>query len=109
MRKSKIKGIIGIAVMVIALAAMYFWLVYGQSAISTTLVPVAGIDIEPGIIIDSKVHFILKRISNDALITGCLKESDLIRINGMSANQYIAKNSQINERCFDKPGIVITG
>lgn len=108
MRKSKIKGIIGIVVMAVALAAMYFWLVYGQAAISTKTVPIASMDIEQGTIIIPEIHFTLKRISNDELITGCLNESDLTRLNGLSANQYIAKNAQVNDRCFDKPGIVVT-
>ena len=109
MRRNRLKGILALCIMTLALTAMYLYLTYGQQAFSTKAVLVAGVDIEPGTIINPQLHFIQKNIKNEDLIPGSVSPSNITAIEGMAAAQFIPKNGQVNNRSFEKAGIVITG
>jgi len=108
MRKNKIRSIIALFVMTLAIVLMYLYLTYGQQAFSTRSVLVANMDIEAGTVIDPSIHFSLKNINNEDLIPQSMGQEDIPGLTGMAASQFIPQNSQVSYRCFDKSGIVIT-
>ncbi len=108
MRKNKLKGIIALCIMSLALVLMYLYLSYGQQAFSTTTVLVAAYDIELGTIIDADFHFIKKNIRNEDIIANSLLPSESSGLEGMAASQYIPKNAQISTKYFEQSGIVLT-
>lgn len=107
MRKNKIMGFIALLIMTLALVLMYLYLTYGQKVLSSETVLVANTDIEPGTLINTKLHFIEKSIDKNDLIPGSLTIEVSSIIEGMAANQYIPMNSQISVRCFEKPRMVV--
>ena len=106
MRRSRIRSIIALFVMTLAIVLMYLYLTYGQEAFSTKRVIIANMDIEAGTVIDPSIHFSLKNIKNEDLIPQSME--DISGLAGMAANQFIPKNSQVNGRFFERSGIVLT-
>lgn len=108
MRKNRLKGIIALGIMIFSLILMYVYLTFGQEAFSTKSVLVTTCDIEQGTIISNE-HITEKRIRNEDIITGSLETLQLSEIIGLASTHFIPGNSQILNRYFAKPGVVVTG
>ncbi len=109
MRRNKLSGIIAVIILIMSLVLMYFYLTYGQQVFATKAVLVANMDIEPGTIVNSQVHFSERNIRNEDLIPGSLCATDIANFEGKASVQFIPKNGQISSRFFEIAGLVMTG
>lgn len=108
MRKNRLKGIIALMIMIIAMIGMYLYLTLGQEAFTTKSVVVATNDINKGTVIGYE-HFTEKRVREDDLLAGGLDDSQISSVIGLASTQFIPANSQVLSRYFADPGIVVTG
>jgi hypothetical protein len=109
MRRKKIRGVAGIALMALAVAAMYVWLTYGKETFSAKQVLVAGTDIEEGTVIEPEKHFAVANIDSDNLINGVITKDSADSLKGLAAKQFIPKNAQITDKYFAKENLVVSG
>lgn len=109
MRRKKVRGIIGIALMAVAIAAMYLWMTYGRETFASDSVLIASIDIEKGTIIDPEKHMVISNIETDNLINGVLLKEDVQSLKGLAAKQFIPKNAQISDKYLTEEKLSVSG
>ncbi|EMS72255.1 SAF domain-containing protein [Ruminiclostridium cellobioparum] len=106
--KQKIKGIAGIAIMFLALAATYFWLTHGQVQLESVTLLVAQKDIPRGTVIDNaNNYFKPERINMSSAVTGAIKPENIDQLNGRIAEQFIPANGQIVTQTFSGNSVVL--
>lgn len=96
----KLKTIIGILLIVLSIAGMFFWEVRGREVVMMDEVLVANQEIQGGETIADDM-FTVKRIPKSLLLEHVLKPKDLPSLNGKVSAQRIAKNDQIVPIYFD--------
>lgn len=106
--KQKLKGIIGIAIMFVALVVTYLWITYGQVRLESTNLLVAQKDIPRGTLIDDvSKYFKPERISLSSAVQGAIKPENANELNGRIAEQFIPANGQIVVQTFSNNSVVL--
>lgn len=106
--KQKLKGIAGIVIMFLALAATYFWLTHGQVQLESVTLLVAQKDIPRGTVIDNaNNYFKPERINLSSAVTGAIKPENIDQLNGRIAEQFIPANGQIVTQTFSGNSVVL--
>lgn len=106
--KQKLKGIAGITIMFLALAATYFWLTHGQVQLESVTLLVARQDIPKGTVIDNaNNYFKPERINLSSAVTGAIKPENINQLNGRIAEQFIPANGQIVTQTFSGNSVVL--
>lgn len=106
--KQKLKGIAGIAIMFLALAATYFWLTHGQVQLESVTLLVARQDIPRGTVIDNaNNYFKPERINLSSAVTGAIKPENIDQLSGRVAEQFIPANGQIVTQTFSGNSVVL--
>ena len=106
--KQKLKGIAGIAIMFLALAATYLWLTHGQVQLESVTLLVARQDIPRGTVIDNADNFFKpERINLSSAVTGAIKPENIDQLNGRIAEQFIPANGQIVTQTFSGNSVVL--
>ena len=106
--KQKLKGIAGIAIMFLALAATYFWLTHGQVQLESVTLLVARQDIPRGTVIDNaNNYFKPERINLSSAVTGAIKPENIDQLSGRIAEQFIPANGQIVTQTFSGNSVVL--
>ena len=96
------KQIIGIVLIIAAVAALVYWETSGRERIVTTRVLIANDNIEQGEII-TKQMLSTANAMPDTIISGALRPDELYMIEGREAAQMIAKNQQISDLYLCEP------
>lgn len=103
--KERTKGIIGILLVMLALAGIFFWESYGREAFTYTQVLVMQGNVERGTVITLDM---LGTIKTDR--GSLIDEEDRVikpkEIIGKQASTYIPKGMQLSKRFFMKQGVV---
>lgn len=103
---SKIKGILGILLLALTCAGIFYWEFYGREQLTYSTVLVAAEKIEKNeIITKEKVKFVKRE--EKTLVIGCLKENDSFEILGLEAKHDIPEGTQIVQEYFEAPELVI--
>lgn len=107
MKKNKLKAIVGMSIMIIALLSLFLWTTYGQPVINTTVVLVANQDIEPGTPLSASL---LKeiRVDKDQLVSGAITAQTFNAISGLGVKQFIPKNAMLTARYFAPSGLILS-
>ncbi|HEX2925672.1 MAG TPA: hypothetical protein VHP38_05370 [Ruminiclostridium sp.] len=106
--RQKFKGIIGIAIMFIALAATYLWVTYGQTEVQAVSLLVAQKDIPKGTVINNaSSYFKPTKISLGSKVSGAIKPDQINLLNGRIAEQYIPANGQITQHTFSDNSLIL--
>ena len=106
--KQKLKGIIGIAIMFIALVSTYLWITYGQAELESVSVLVAQVDIPKDIVIDdANSYFKSKKVSLSDAVIGAIKPEQINSLNGKITDQFISANGQIVAQSFSDNSLLL--
>lgn len=106
--RQKLKGILGIIIMFVALAATYIWVTQGQTAIESVTLLVAQKDIPKGTVIeDAEMYFKPKKISLNSAVQEALKPDQIDIINGRIAEGFIPANGQITQKSFSENSLIL--
>lgn len=88
---------------------LYFWMTYEQDLMSVP-VYVAKSDIEIGTVIDDiDKYFKLVKLEEQYLINNSLTPNSAYNIIGKGTVQFVPANSQVNDKFFAEPGIIVSG
>lgn len=90
----KLKPILGVILILLSIAGIFFWELRGREAVMTDLVLVAGEEIPEGAAVNAGM-FIERGVPKTNLLKGALTPEDAAMIQGRVASQFIAKNGQI--------------
>ncbi len=90
----KIRSIVGILLILSAVAGLLFWEWKGREAVLTDKVLVAAAEIQKGTEVNSDM-FLTISVPKKNLLEGALKPIDTKLLQGKRASQFIAKNGQI--------------
>jgi len=90
----KIRSVLGILLILSAIAGLLFWELKGREAILTDHVLVASAEIQKGTEVNAAM-FIEKGIPKENLLKGALVPGDEKLVEGKAASQFIAENDQI--------------
>ena len=104
--KQKIKGIVGITIMLIALAATYIWMNFGRPELESITLLVASKDIPKGIeIVSARELFTPLKIMKTDAIKGAISPEQLENLEGRITGQFIPQNSQISVQAFSNQSL----
>lgn len=104
---SKIKGYIGILLILVAIGGIYFWEIYGREQLLYSNVYVASQDLPPNTPL-TRDKLTLVKIEQERLVRGAITDvQTLSEIEGYEAKHFIPANSQIVKDSFDIPEIVL--
>lgn len=95
----KLRSIIGILLIIISIAGLFFWEWKGRETILLEEVLVAKEEIKKGTIVDSSM-FISKGVPKDNMLEEALVPGEMTLIQGKMTSQLIAKNDQILVKYF---------
>lgn len=95
----KLRSIIGILLIIISIAGLFFWEWKGRETILLEEVLVAKEEIKRGTIVDSSM-FIPKGVPKDNMLEEALIPGDMTLVKGKVTSQLIAKNAQILVKYF---------
>ena len=98
----KTKQIIGILLIISAIAALVYWETGGRNRVMTVRVLAAGENIEQGAIMTKQMLFVVNAMP-ETVIEGALAPGDIHKIEGKEAALYIAKNQQISGLFLREP------
>lgn len=90
----KLKPVLGVLLILLSIAGLFFWEWKGRETIMTVEVLVAKEEIRQGARVNGGM-FIAKGVPKGNLLDGALTPADLNLIQGKAAAQLIAKNGQI--------------
>lgn len=90
----KIRSVLGILLILLSIAGLFFWEWKGRDAILTEQVLVAKEEIKKGTVVNGSM-FEVKGVPKSNLLSGALAPADLDLIQGKAASQLIAENDQI--------------
>lgn len=95
------KSIIGIVLIISALAGGYYWETKGRQSYQQIQIPVTSVDIQKGERFNSQI---LRNvyIEKSSMVKGALLEKDLHKIADQRATQFIPANSQIVATYFTR-------
>jgi len=102
---NKIKGIIGIVLIVAVGFGVFYWEAYGREALIYEEVIVLTKDVQKNTEITEDIIQYVKR-DQSAVIEGSLK--DPYKVIGKEAKHFIPKNTQIVSNYFDAPNLVLS-
>jgi hypothetical protein len=106
--RQKLKGIIGMAIMFIALVSTYLWVTYGQTEVQAVNLLVAQKDIPKGTVINNaSSYFKPEKISLGSTVAGAIKPDQINLLNGRIAGQYIPANGQITQQTFSDNSLIL--
>ena len=106
--KQKLKGIIGISIMFIALVATYLWITYGQSELELVSLLVAQKDVPKGTVVeDANLYFKSKKVSLSDAVIGAIKPDQINSLNGKITEQFISSNGQIVVQSFSDNSLLL--
>ena len=103
----KLKQIIGVLLIIAAVAALIYWEADGRGRLVTKKVLVAAVDIEEGDIITRQMLGTVSAMP-DTVIAGAFTPGDINRAEGKEASRHIAKNQQISEILLSDPNEAAT-
>lgn len=95
----KWKSIAGIFLVILSVAAMYFWETKGRDNFLLAPVLAAAVDIEPGTIVSEK-DFTVLRVPPETIASASLMPSEGVHIYGMRASRHIRKLEQVAKEDF---------
>lgn len=95
----KLRSIIGILLIILSIAGLFFWEWKGRETILLEEVLVAKEEIKKGTMVDSSM-FITKGVQKDNMLEAALIPGDMTLIQGKVTSQLIAKNDQIIVKYF---------
>lgn len=90
----KLKPILGVVLILLSIAGLFFWELKGRETVMTDQVLVAGEEIRKGTVVSGSM-FDVKGVPKSNLIEGALTPADAATAQGKVASQFIAKNDQI--------------
>jgi hypothetical protein len=90
----KLKPILGVILILLSIAGIFFWEMKGREAVMTDQVLVAREEIQEGTAVNASM-FVAKGVPKSNLLIGALTPMDVAVIHGKVASQFIAKNDQI--------------
>ena len=90
----KLRSIVGILLILLSIAGLFFWEWKGREIILMEEVLVAKEEIQKGTIVSSSM-FVEKGVMKEMLVEEALTQKDVERLNGKVASQLIARNDQI--------------
>ena len=96
------KQILGVLLIVFAVAALAYWEIDGRERVVTKKVLVAGEDIAEGELITRNMLNVVSAMP-ETVIAGAFAPSDIARIEGKEALRPIEKNQQISELLLGEP------
>ncbi|HEY5584174.1 MAG TPA: hypothetical protein VIK78_06750 [Ruminiclostridium sp.] len=106
--KQKLKGILGIVIMFIALVATYLWITYGQPELESVSLLVAQKDIPKGTVIENaNLYFKSQKISLSSSVIGAIKPEQINSLNGKITDQFISSNGQIVLQSFSENSLLL--
>lgn len=106
--KQRLKGVIGILIMLSALVATYLWVTYGQNKIESVTLLVAQKDIPSGTVIENGAeYFKPQKISLNSAVAGAVKPDQIAQLNGRTTGQFIPANGQIVAQSFSDNSVVL--
>ncbi|HYE67064.1 MAG TPA: hypothetical protein VEA58_00550 [Anaerovoracaceae bacterium] len=95
----KLRSILGILLIILSIAGLFFWEWKGRETILLEEVLVAKEEIKKGTIVDSSM-FISKGVPKDNMLEEALVPGEMTLIQGKMTSQLIAKNDQILVKYF---------
>lgn len=104
----KLKPILGVVLILLSIAGIFFWELKGREAVMTDQVLVAGEEIQEGTVINGSM-FVVKGVPESNLLEGALTPADAAVIQGKVASQFIAKNDQIIMEYFHEDKFYLKG
>ncbi|PYG84240.1 hypothetical protein LY28_03745 [Ruminiclostridium sufflavum DSM 19573] len=106
--RQKLKGILGILIMLAALAATYLWVTKGQPALETETLLVAQTDIPKGTVIeDAGIYFKPEKIGMASAVQGALKPEQASYITGRTTEGFIPANGQVTQKSFSENSLIL--
>lgn len=90
----KLKAILGIALILLSIAGLFFWELKGRETVMTDQVLVAEEEILKGTMVSGSM-LAVKGVPKSNLLEGALTPADAALIQGKVASQFIPKNDQI--------------
>lgn len=90
----KLKPILGIVLILLSIAGLFFWELKGRETVMTEQVFVADKEIQKGTMVNAGM-LVVKGVPKANLLEGALTSADAALIQGKVASQFIAKNDQI--------------
>lgn len=100
----KLKGLIGIALIIAAIGGIFFWENFGRQAFLYKQIVVLNKDTEKNTVITKDMISLEKR-DESLLIPNAV--TDPSQIIGLKAKQYIPKGLELSKRFFDKAQMVL--
>ena len=97
----KINTIIGILLILLSLAAMFFWETAGRDMFTTTSVLVCAAPVRKGDNVDAS-DFRVMNISKDSVLEGAMSPQDTEALEGTVANVDLIENQQILSSYFSR-------
>lgn len=106
--RQKLKGVIGIAIMFIALIATYLWVTYGQTEVQSVSLLVAQKDIPKGTVINNpQDYFKPQKVSLESAVAGAIKSNQINLLDGRIAEQFIPTNGQVVKQTFSNNSLIL--
>lgn len=101
---TKFKGYIGLFLIVIAIAFIFYWESFGRETLLYKEIVVLNKDVEPNTLITEDLLITVRREEN-TLISNVITSPQTII--GLESKHYIPKNTQLDKRYFDEPEMVL--
>ena len=95
----KWKSILGILLVILSVAAMYFWETKGRDSFLLMPVLAAAGDIAEGQVV-SEEDFTVLRVPPETVASATLTPSEVVHVLGMRATRHIRKNQQVAKEDF---------
>ena len=95
----KWKSIAGIILVVLSVAAMYFWETKGRDSFLLMPVLAAAKDIDAGTVV-SEEHFTVLRVPPETAASAAMMPSAAIHVLGLRATRHIRRNEQVAKEDF---------
>lgn len=95
----KWKSIAGLVLVILSVAAMYFWETKGRDSLLLTPVLAAAGDIEAGTVVGEE-HFTVLRVPPETAASAAMMPSEAVHILGLRATRHIRKNEQVAKEDF---------
>lgn len=100
---SKLKGFLGIILILAAMASIFFWETYGRENLLYKEVVVLVKDIEPRTEIKEDLLTTIKVDTGSLIDNPVIHKSDII---GLESKHFIPRYMQLDKRFFELPGLV---
>ena len=98
----KAKQIIGVLLIISAVAALVYWETTGRDKVVTVKILVAGVDITAGEIITARMLSVINAMP-DTVVAGAFLPEEVHKIEGKQATVDIVRNQQITDSLIREP------